>query len=283
LNTNGTISIPPSTPAGTYTVTYQICVTVNPTFCDQATAVVTVNAPPINAVNDTYGPINGYTGGTTASVLVNDSLNGIAINLTEITLTPVTTPTGFTLNANGTISVAPGIAAGTYTITYQICEVLNPTNCDQADAVVTVIAPPINAVNDTYGPINGYTGGTTTSVLVNDSLNGVAVNPTEINLTPVTTPTGFTLNANGTISVDPGIAAGTYTVTYQICEVINPTNCDQADAVITINPPVIDAVNDLVTGINGGSGATGVINVFINDSLNNLPSECILNSKKMAK
>ncbi|MEY4551916.1 MAG: hypothetical protein RL099_244, partial [Bacteroidota bacterium] len=45
---------------------------------------------------------------------------------------------GFTLNTSGTITIAAGTAAGSYSLTYQICEVLNPSNCDSATAVVTV-------------------------------------------------------------------------------------------------------------------------------------------------
>jgi gliding motility-associated-like protein len=239
LNPNGTISIAPGTPAGTYSLTYQICVAVNPTFCDQATATITVAPAVIDAVVDTYGPINGYTGSTTASVLANDLLNGVVVIPSQVTLTSVTVPTGLTLNANGTITIAPGTPAGTYTVTYQICENLNPTNCDQATATVTVAPAVIDAVVDTYGPINGYTGSTTASVLANDLLNGVVVIPSQVTLTSVTVPTGLTLNANGTITIAPGTPAGTYTVTYQICENLNPTNCDQATATVTVvnNPP----------------------------------------------
>jgi hypothetical protein len=44
-------------------------------------------------------------------------------------------------------------------------------------------------------------GGTTT-VLNNDTLNGVILNPADVNLTlSGTAPTGFVLNSNGTITV----------------------------------------------------------------------------------
>jgi hypothetical protein len=54
----------------------------------------------------------------------------------------------------------------------RICEILNPTNCDTATVTVTVGAAPIDAVNDSYGPINGANGGNTPSVLTNDTLGG---------------------------------------------------------------------------------------------------------------
>jgi large repetitive protein len=278
LNADGTISIASGISAGTYTVTYSICEVLNPTNCDTADVVITVVAAPIVAVDDSYGSINGYTGSTTASVLGNDTLNGVVVNPSEIIVTPVTVPSGFTLNADGTISIASGISAGTYTVTYSICEVLNPTNCDTADVVITVVAAPIVAVDDSYGSINGYTGSTTASVLGNDTLNGVVVNPSEIILTPVTVPSGFTLNADGTISIASGISAGTYTVTYSICEVLNPTNCDTADVVITVVAAPIVAVDDSYGSINGYTGST-TASVLGNDTLNGVvvnPSEIIV-------
>ncbi|WP_235567891.1 hypothetical protein, partial [Lysobacter sp. Root690] len=60
-----------------------------------------------------------------------------------------------------------------YTLTYQICELLNPTNCDDATVTVTVDAAPIVAADDTGTPVNGRTGGTAVpDVRVNDTLNG---------------------------------------------------------------------------------------------------------------
>ncbi len=46
INANGTISVPAGTTAGTYTVTYRICVTATPAICDSATAVISVLSAP---------------------------------------------------------------------------------------------------------------------------------------------------------------------------------------------------------------------------------------------
>src|SRR5690606_9965949 len=185
-----------------------------------------------------------------------------------------------TLNANGSVDVAAGTPAGTYTLTYQICENNNPTNCDTAVVSVTVDEPVIDAVADSASNINGYTGATgVVNVFTNDLLNGVAVNPTEITLTLVSGDSGLTLNANGSVDVAAGTPAGTYTLTYQICENNNPTNCDSATATITVIAPVIDAIADSANNINGYTGAANVVNVFANDLLNGAavnPAEVIL-------
>src|SRR5690606_10825340 len=174
-----------------------------------------------------------------------------------------------TLNANGSVDVAAGTPAGTYTLTYQICENNNPANCDTAIVTITVDEPVIDAVADSASGINGYTGATgVVNVFTNDLLNGVAVNPAEVTLTQVSGDTELTLNPNGTVDVAAGTPAGTYTLTYQICENNNPTNCDSATATITVIAPVTDAVTDTAPNVNGYTGANGVVNIFTNDLLN---------------
>ncbi|WP_462352842.1 Ig-like domain-containing protein, partial [Capnocytophaga leadbetteri] len=137
------------------------------------TSVIKVNSVPIVAKDDTYTVTNGLTGGTTPSVLTNDSLNGNNNPSTSsVTLTWLTVPSGLQTNTDGTVRVPAGTASGTYTVTYRICEKLNLSNCDTATLTIKVGSAPIVAKDDTYTVTNGLTGGTTPSVLTNDSLNG---------------------------------------------------------------------------------------------------------------
>jgi hypothetical protein len=101
----------------------------------------------IDAINDTGSSINGYVGGTSfTNILSNDLLNGSPVNPLDVTLSFVSsTIVGVSLSGTNVV-VAPGTPAGNYTLTYQICEVLNPTNCDQATVTVPVAAAPIDAV-----------------------------------------------------------------------------------------------------------------------------------------
>jgi gliding motility-associated-like protein len=190
------------------------------------------------------GPINGYTGATTSSVLANDTLNGVTVIPSQVILTGLTVPTGLTLNTDGTITIAPQTPAGTYNVIYKICETLNPTNCDTVTSTVSVTAAVIDAIGDAFGPINGYTGATTSSVLANDTLNGVTVIPSQVILTGLTVPTGLTLNADGTITIAPQTPAGTYNVIYRICETLNPTNCDTVTSTVIVGGCLDFAIND---------------------------------------
>ncbi|MCC9074470.1 gliding motility-associated C-terminal domain-containing protein [Flavobacterium sp. F-65] len=251
LNANGTITVDPNTPAGSYVVTYRICEKLNLSNCDTTTATVVVEAAIIEAIADDYTatPINGKNGGTTTSVLTNDTLNGLVLVPSEVNLTGVTVPTGLTLNADGTITVDPNTPTGNYEVTYRICEKLNPSNCDSTTATVVVATTVIEANDDDFTaiPINEKDGGTTPNVLENDTLNGLTIVPSEINLTAVTVPTGLTLNQDGTITVGPNTQAGNYEVTYRICEKLNPTNCDTATVTIVIEPSCIIEVFNAVS------------------------------------
>ncbi|HEU0152840.1 MAG TPA: Ig-like domain-containing protein, partial [Arenimonas sp.] len=274
----GEVNVAPGTPAGTYTVVYQLCEILNPTNCDTATVTVTVGAAVIDAVDDTGSVASGASGGVAvADVLVNDTLNGSSATLATVTLAQVsTTNPNVTLNpATGSVDVAPSTLAGTYMVVYQICEILNPTNCDTATVTVTVGAAIIDAVDDTGSVASGATGGVAVpNVLVNDTLNGVPATLATVTLTQVsTTNPNVSLNpATGEVNIAPGTPAGTYTVVYQICEILNPTNCDAATVTVTVGAAVIDAVDDTGSVASGATGGVAVPNVLVNDTLNGSPA-----------
>jgi LPXTG-site transpeptidase (sortase) family protein len=237
--TTGSVDVAAGTPAGIYTIEYQICEVLNPANCDTATITVEVSSASINAVDDSAGPINGLIGATNVlNVFDNDTLNGLPVNPADVILTlqPGGDPE-LTLNTDGSVDVAPGTPAGTYAFDYEICEILNPTNCDITTVTVTVEAATIDAMDDDYSatPINGPTGGSVGNAFTNDTLNGVAVNLGEITatvITPASNP-GVTLNTTtGSVDVAAGTPAGIYTIEYEICENLNPTNCDMA--IITV-------------------------------------------------
>ncbi|MFK3759946.1 Ig-like domain-containing protein, partial [Lysobacter enzymogenes] len=274
LNTStGAVSVAPGTPVGTYTLTYELCEALNPTNCDQATVTVEVTAAPIDAVNDTGASVNGRTGGVSvADVRSNDTLGGNPVNPADVTLRQVSTSNpNVTLNTStGAVSVAPGTPVGTYTLTYELCEALNPTNCDQATVTVEVTAAAIDAVNDTGAQVNGRTGGVSVpDVRSNDTLNGTVVNPADVTLRQVSTSNpNVTLNTStGAVSVAPGTPVGTYTLTYELCEALNPTNCDQATVTVEVTAAPIDAVNDTGASVNGRTGGVSVADVRSNDTL----------------
>ncbi|MDX1769003.1 MAG: gliding motility-associated C-terminal domain-containing protein, partial [Arenibacter troitsensis] len=149
----------------TVTVIYQVCnVIPDPNVC--ASATVTIQVGPdmdnvIDAVDDNYGLETGFSGVIPGSnVLGNDTINGELVAAEDVVLT--STPTEvLAINEDGSVSVAPGTADGTYTIEYTICEVANTDNCDMATVTIQVgpdMDNVIDAVDDTYGVETGVSG-----------------------------------------------------------------------------------------------------------------------------
>jgi hypothetical protein len=267
----GIVTVAPNTAAANYLITYTICEVSNPANCSTTTSKVSVIASLIDAVTETTAAINGITGGSTPALTANDTLNGLAVNIGtasgNVKMTTGTLPTGITVDtATGIVTVAPNTPAASYPISYTICEVNNPTNCDTVISTIVVLAPIIDANYDTGGPINGATGGTNAvNVLTNDTVNGSAVNLNQINLTTITPNGNLTLNADGSIDVAPNTPSGTYTLIYQICEKLNPTNCNQAEVSIEVLKELPDFTItidiDALVFISAGDKKDFVVNI----------------------
>ncbi len=278
---DSSVVVAPGTPAGDYTLIYRICEATNPDNCDNAEVTVTVNSTTIEANDDNGNTVNGYAGGTSfTNVLENDKLNELPVNTAEVTLSFVSsTNSGVSLSGSDVI-VAPGTPEGSYTLTYKICEVLNPSNCDEAEVSVPVTKASIVANDDAGIAINGYIGGTTfTNVLSNDELNGLTVVPEQIALTFVSsTNSGVTLVGKD-VRVASNTPAGDYSLIYRICEVLNPSNCDEAEVTVKVTSPTIVANDDDGSAVNGVAGGISFTNVLSNDQLNGVdvnPSEVTL-------
>jgi large repetitive protein len=140
----GQVIVTSGTPAGIYQLIYRICLSDYPHICDDATVTISVLAPEIKAFNDLGDTLFNTEGGVAVEdIIANDLLNGDPVNTSEITITLVTPAAvpGIDLNtATGKVTVSPGTAYGDYEMTYRICEILNPSNCDEATITVTIIS-----------------------------------------------------------------------------------------------------------------------------------------------
>ena len=224
----------------------------------------TISTTKIIIANNDNITINGTSGNSNAGNVLLDNSNGfdtlsgtsIAINQVNLTITTAavsinSTPVP-TVNSNtGQINIPAGISFGTYTIVYQICEKTNPTNCSSATLTIIIQAAfLLNAQNDIYASEcsnNTILG----NVLLNDTLNGSTINPSEIVLTLVSSNnSNIILNTNtGEISLVNNTGVGQYSLEYKICQASNLNNC--ATATITINitdtiNPVIPTLDDII-------------------------------------
>jgi len=272
--TNGDLTVAAGTASGTYTVTYKLCENLNGNNnCSTATATIVVGQATITARNNDFVISNGANGGTTSNVLADDIYNGTTglVGNASITFTWNTVPTGIVANASGTVTVPAGTASGTYVLTYTICEnLIGNNNCSSATVTVAVGVPLIRAYNDddsTFHITNGANGGTTSSVLANDNLNGVT-NPSinSVTLTWTNVPAGIQTNTNGSLTVPAGTPAGTYTVSYRICERLNGSNCSSATVTVVVGQASLTAVDNTFTVTNTTTTTTD--SVLNNDSYN---------------
>ncbi|MDI1316010.1 gliding motility-associated C-terminal domain-containing protein [Flavobacterium sp.] len=212
-----------------------------------ASQTINVSAAVLIANNDSGNTINGLSGGISfTNVLVNDTLDGNFVTSSQVSISFVSsTNAGVTLSGTNVV-VAAGTPAGNYTLTYKICGAAATCICSTAIVTVPVTSALIIANDDQGNPILGSAGGTSfTNVLVNDTLNNIPVLASQVIITFVSsTNPGITLSGADVI-VAPGTPAGSYTLVYQICDVLNPlTNCDTATVTIFVQAPSIAITKD---------------------------------------
>jgi len=267
----GELKVNAGTASGTHQIPYTICDKVNNHNCSTATLTLVIGAPAVVANNDTATVTNGITGGTVSNVLTNDSYNGVLNpNTNSVTFSWGTLPAGVVTTTNiGELKVNPGTASGTHQIPYTICDKVNNHNCSTATLTLVIGAPAVIANSDTRTVTNGVVGGTVSSVLTNDTYNGVT-NPStnSVTLSWGTLPAGVvTTTTVGELKVNAGTASGTHQIPYTICDKINNHNCSTATLTLVIGAPGIIANSDTRTVTNGVVGGT-VSSVLTNDSYN---------------
>ena len=248
FNANGRANIPAGAGAGTYTVTYEICLETDNSICDQGDVMITVsidtdtdgdgnpdstdpNPGTPTAANDT-GTGNPAVG-TAVDVLANDDYlaNADVNNAGITTITDAGTGTAVGTvgidNTTGEITYTPtaGEAGTTVSIDYQVCnDASGSAVCATASLNFTVGDPDTDgdgnpdstdpnsgtptAANDTG--IGNPAVGTAVDVLANDDYlaNG---DPTNLGITTITD--AGTGTAVGTVAINNTTGEITYTPT----------------------------------------------------------------------
>ncbi|EPD31876.1 hypothetical protein HMPREF9331_00118, partial [Capnocytophaga granulosa ATCC 51502] len=219
----------------------EVTFTVTDAFGTQKTEKKKITVNRLIANNDT-ATVARSTGGD-INVLSNDSVNGAPATTANAVVSIVNANgTGATVTSDGKIHIPGGtLAPATYNITYKICDKNNPSLCGApATIALTVNNSTIQANNDDPEPLTFATSvayaknadSSTFNVLANDRLSGVAPNTTQVDIIPVTTATGVSIESDGRIEVAASTPAGVYTLTYKIKEK-NTTN-ESAVATVTV-------------------------------------------------
>ena len=238
---DGKIRIPGGTlTPGLHNITYKICDKDNPSRCGAtATLAVTITNSTIEAKNDNPAPLTYATSAAYAknsdntehNVLANDKLSGATPTLSQVTIIPVITASGVSIETTtGKVRVDASTPAGVYNLTYKIKE--NGTSNESTPAKVTVVVK--NALSATPAtltpPITPSTSATTPKVF-GDVLDQTTLNGNKPNLSQVAI--SVTQQANPPVAGDPvpeintitgkveipsGVKPGSYTIKYKICD-----------------------------------------------------------------
>ena len=281
----GDVKVPPTTPAGVYTISYQLCTTATPVGCSNGQLTVTITQP-TPQINPDGFVVTGTGTRTTPSVFNNDRVvnadgstttgTGSTLTITNVTVQPIVAghPTP-TVNADGTITVPNNAVPGVYTITYDVCTTATPSTCVSSTVTLTV-QQPAPQINPDGFVVTGTGTRTTPSVFNNDRVvnaDGSTASATGSNVTitnVVVTPTrpGYpvpTVNPNGTITIPDNAAPGLYTITYDVCTVATPTECTSGTVTFTVVPQQPTLVVNPDPLVVTGTGTRTTPSVLDND------------------
>ncbi|MFJ1262465.1 beta strand repeat-containing protein, partial [Capnocytophaga canis] len=276
----GDVEVPANTPAGVYTIVYELCpkgIVTGSASCKTATVTVTVTAPTIVALPNTYTATTTNTTQTVGNVFDNDSLGGVSVSTSTVILTPgVFTHSNITMDADGNITISPNTPSGTYTGTYTICDRVNASNCTSTMVTIVVTAvttPTVVTATDDVVTVTTTQSGTVGNVLDNDKLGTKTPTTSDVTITVTKTPTGTIVPnldpVTGNVTVPSGTPSGTYEIGYKICTKVGTVTCSTATVTITVTevvtPTVLIANDDPVTVTTTQSGT--VVNVLDNDKL----------------
>ena len=263
----GNVTVGGNTPAGVYTISYQVC---SGAACTPATVTVTVPQLKPYVPNTTI--THSGTTTTTRNILDGATVNGGTQSATvgvggTVSITNVTNPTPQTPGApvptlnpsTGIVTVPPTTPSGVYTISYTVCTTATPTNCTTGVTTVVVgnVTPTVvpSATNVTAHtrvntPVNiGVTSSTTVTVSIpSQPANGTAVD-----------------NGDGTITYTPNNGfKGIDSFEYRFC---NASGCHTATISVRVTNELV-----IYTGVSVGGDKN---NHFHIEGIENYPNNIV--------
>ena len=233
--------VPPTTPNGVYTISYNICTTATPTSCVSRTTTIVVGnvTPTVNIVPDSF-VVTGTGTRTTPSLFDNDhilnpdgSTSSVTSSTVNISTQSVTTDaTGNTvtptINPDGTVTIPNGLNPGNYTITYQLCTTSSPIAC--TTGVVTFV------VSEEELP-EAKTVSVTTFINTPVEVRVTDKSTTQVTVTTPPSKGIATSNGDGTITYEPNNGfVGVDEFEYTLC---NASGCSTATVRVTVTADLI--------------------------------------------
>ena len=165
----------------------------------------------IIAFKDTYTASFG-AGIAGQNILVNDSLNGNSVTISNVTINQVysSSPLVAINETTGEITADVSTPIGEYTLVYEICEISNPANCDQTTIKVIITeATTTTTTTTTTSTTTTSTTTTTTTPPAYTFSNGSILTKTSSSGTVTETLTGTLTVNSGPITLGARVNVGT--------------------------------------------------------------------------
>ncbi|HLP64975.1 DUF7619 domain-containing protein [Flavobacterium sp.] len=213
------------------TENFSVVVTNTSTTTFNTTTTLLIDLHDIYNIHLEYDSIEAVFGvGGNFNVLANDLLHGLPLNATDAVLTLDANPIGATLSAQGQLTIPSSTPMGYYQLTYNACEVANPTYCHTSSIYLYVKSPLTVSHTAAYFDLNGD-GFTNVgdAITISYTVSNIGNAPvTNVEVTSVANVTNFT---GGPIA---SLAVGTSdTTTFQAFYIITQT--DLSNGVVANN------------------------------------------------
>lgn len=243
LNSDGTFTVQPDTPFGTYTFNYAI--TTNCGVSNVSTVSIIYSDDYVKHPGKLEfqfcfesGPAYSSSGANNnvyTSLFDLGTAGGVPANANNATINLITPPdASFTINPDGTfiispIVVIPGVVSVTYPFTYEIC---SGGFCSTEILGYATIENSVQALPDAITFFNdGSSVITSINVLEDDikwnCFNALPVEIADVVLTQISPNDGiYWINIlTGVININNDAPIGVYTIEYKICDAAFPDNC----------------------------------------------------------
>ncbi len=271
LNSDGSIDVEECL-EGIYTLNYTICEAGNPSNCATAVCEILVLVTMLD-YNGEMGPLSS-AGNTPILVgnIFNDANDMIVLYQGDISQNgfpapsyvdfsnysvnffPEPTNTFFYIEPNGDVFVNPGAESGIWIAYFTIDDNFNSWTSAGYGQITITIANDVELFNDFVESDNGVAGDASVmNVLNNDFFGGQSIFPfgfDDIVLTPVSSGP-LSIDNQGVLSLAPLTPLGTYTISYEVCE-IGPFAW--SDSMGCMSAVASVSVVDILSGSTGISG-----------------------------
>lgn len=134
------IIVAPGTPAGNYSIAYQICDSTDASLCTQASISLTVTTIEIIANDDTYEFECSETG-IIGNILINDFLNGSICLANEVNISVLDNSNAniYLNSATGEVALSQELTGGIYLLQYKISHINSPLNFSIATVNISIV------------------------------------------------------------------------------------------------------------------------------------------------